>query len=160
MKPILVQMAVREWTMQAMHFACAMARGNDAKVILLHLLPVSDIRQLGTSYGISAPSRQEHADLWEYTNTAEDYDVPFSIQPIQCLSRLDAVVEAAHQYDAQTVFAYIPKSYIPYWQRYQARRLEHRLFAEHRQLYTLMKPETNLYRVPSIVTEPIRSPRA
>ena len=62
MNKILVQMAEENWTMEALHLACALARNSNSQVVLLQLIQVPNPSLLGTS--LSGQSVSDH----EYTN--------------------------------------------------------------------------------------------
>ncbi|NJO82847.1 MAG: universal stress protein [Blastochloris sp.] len=153
MKPILVQMANPPWTLQAIHFACAMARNHGTTVILLRLMPVHHPNYLGESYGGCMPTPKEDDALREYEATAEDYGVEFVIQPMQSAATLSAIVDAAEQLDVEMVFAYIASSRVPFWEKLQTWWLTHQLAAAHRQLFTLARlPHAN-QPAPLVITE-------
>lgn len=153
MKTILVQMSEPAWTMQALHLACALARNNMAQIILLRLMPVRHPSYLGTAFGNTPPANHEHNEMDEYAATAEDYGVALSVQPMQCVTTLEALVDAADQLDVDAVFAHISKSWLPYWQAFQTWNLKRQLSAAHRQLFTLdTMPQEDEY-VPAIMIE-------
>src|SRR5262245_49691972 len=104
MYTILVQKADDNWTMQALHLACAMARNTGAEVALLRLMQVQHLSYLGTPFGNNPPTHQEQNRLKEYALTAEDYGVELTLHSMQCTTLLDAVVEAAEYLDARVVF--------------------------------------------------------
>ncbi len=137
MKTILVQMSEPAWTMQALHLACALARNNSTQIILLRLIPVHHPSYLGTAFGNTPPADHEQHELDEYAATAEDYGVALSIQPMQCATTLDALVDAADQLNVDVVFAHPGKSWLPYWQAFQTWNLKRQLSAVQRQLFTL-----------------------
>jgi hypothetical protein len=149
MKTILVQMSDRHWTMPALHLACALARNANAKVVLLQLIHVRHPSYLGTTFGLTPPTLQEYADMDEYKATAEDYGVEMTIQPMQCISTFDAVVDAVHSLDADAVFANVPESRLPFWQKFQTWHLQHRIAP--RQLFVIDKLNQSIDRLPSIV---------
>jgi len=155
MKTILVQMTEKQWTMPALHLACALARNTQAQIILLQLMPVAHASYLGTQFGYTAPTPQELDDIDEYKATAEDYGITLTIQPMQCLTPLDAVVDAAGQLNADAVFAYVPKSPIPYWQKFQKWTLRRRLSAANRQLFMLDKSDEMNGRLPTITVRTV-----
>lgn len=135
---ILVQIADESWTMQAVHLAAALARNCGAKLVLFRLIPVRHLSYLGSEIGDTPVTSKEYMRLRSYEATAEDYGVEPTIASMQCISNLDAVAEGANQLNAQVVFARVPESRIPCWQRYQSWRLERRL--KQRTLYTLTNP--------------------
>lgn len=140
MKTILVQMADENWTLAAVNDACNLARKMDAAITLLRLMPVQHLSYLGTDFGISAPTTRQYQNMREYAAIAELYGVEMVIRDMQVVSALEAVADAADQLDADVVFAYVPKSHIPYWRKFQIRQLAHSLKSHHRQLFTLDKP--------------------
>lgn len=157
MTNILVQMAEENWTMQALHLACALARNSNSEVVLLRLMQVQNPNLLGTSFGGHSPNDQEYENLQEYAATAEDYGVSLVIQPMQCISALDAIVDAAEQLDTVVVFAQVLESRIPYWRRFQVWNLERRLRNQRRQLFTLDQPFDHIEWTPSITVTAVAS---
>ncbi len=153
MSTILVQMTNQSWTLQALHLACALARNNGARIILLRLMPVQHLSYLGTEFGSTPLSRQEYTAWLKYVATAEYYGVEMVRQSMQCWSELDAIADAADYVDAQVVFASIPRSRIPYMDRLQHWRLQRRLVKANRQLHTLEQSARNS-NIPSLVIEP------
>jgi hypothetical protein len=154
MYTILVQMADETWTGQALHFACALARNNGARIILLRLMQVQQLSYLGTEFGSTPLSSREYAAWLGYAATAEDYGVELVRQSMQCWSKLDALADAADYVGAQVIFAYIPHSRIPYMDRLQRRGLQRRLGKANRQLYTL-EPSAGNPGIPPIVMTPV-----
>jgi len=151
MYTLLVQMADEQWTMSALHLACALARNVGGKVVLLRLMQVQHPSYLGTAFGDRSPSETEYHDLKEYAATAEDYGLQLTVQPMQCATTLDAVADAAEQLDAFAVFAHVPESRIPYWRQFQIWNIERRLNAQNRQLFTLDQPIDYVKWMPSII---------
>lgn len=133
-------MADENWTLAAVNDACNLARKMDATITLLRLMPVQHLSYLGTDFGITAPTTREYQNMREYAAIAERYGVEMTVRPMQIVSALEAIADAADQLDADVVFAYVPKSHIPYWRKFQIRQLAHNLESHHRQLFTLDKP--------------------
>jgi hypothetical protein len=150
MKKIMVQVTNKQWTMQALHLACAMAQNSETTISLVRFMEVGHPSYLGTDMGNIAPTPQEYWELREYQATAEDYAVVLEMCSIQCLSPLDVIVQAADELEANVVFAHIPESAIPYWRRFQLWNLERSLKSQGRQLYTLDKPANVTDWVPSV----------
>ncbi len=143
-------MADETWTLQALHFACALARNYDARVILVRLMQVQHLGFLGTEFGSTPLSSKEYAAWLNYAATAEDYGVALVRQSMQCWSPLEAIADAADYVDAQVVFVHIPHSHIPYVDKLQRWQLQRRLGKANRQLYTLEPADENS-RTPSVV---------
>src|SRR5258708_6356199 len=140
MYTILVQMAEEKWTMEAMHLACALAHSTGAQVALLRLVQVQHPSYLGTSFGNRPPDKTEYQRLKEYAATAEDYGAGLTIYWMQCLSSLDALVEAADNLDATIVFAHVIPTWLPFWRKFQVWSMKRRLITNRRQLFTLDEP--------------------
>ncbi len=156
MDTILVQISNETWTIRALHFACALARSRGARVILLRLMQVQHLSYLGTEFGSTPLSAQEYTAAREYAATAQDYGVKLECQSMQCWSEPGAIADAADYVDAQVVFAHIPRSPIPFWDRLQCWSLQRRLARAKRQLFTLDQPESS-FSAPSIVIKPDRA---
>jgi len=154
---ILVEMAQAEWTMQAMHLACALARNMDAKVALLRLVQVEHLSYLGTAFGNRPPDDQEYRNLQELAATAEDYDVELTVFSKQCFSPLDAIAEAANHLNASLVFAQVPDSRIPYRRKVQIWTLKRQLWGRNRQLFTLDQLPGTIEWVPFVTVKAIAS---
>jgi len=150
MPTIMVQMAHHDWTLQALHLACAMSRNYKADVTLVRMLPVQHIGWLGTDYAHTPPTPEEYRHLQQYQATAHDYGVELSVIPMQYISLKEALVDAANELDAMAVFATLPRSGVSYWRKFQSWDMQRHLAAHHRMLYTLEQPSTNVERVPSI----------
>jgi hypothetical protein len=153
MKTIMVQMADRKWTMQALHLACALARNNHAEVVLLRLTPVKNLGLLGSELANVPPSDDEYEDLGRFGQTAEDYGVPMRVQPMQYTTLIDAIDQAAEFLGAQAVFAKLPQNAIPYWRKFQVWSLSRSLASRCCQLYTLDEPTTDVEWTPSVTVK-------
>jgi nucleotide-binding universal stress UspA family protein len=137
MSSILVQMADHEWTQRALHIACGLAREQKADVVLLRLMQVEHISYLGSEFGEAAFTHEEYTKIDLYAMIAEEYGVEVSIEQIQALSPLDAVVDAANTLDARVIFARVLPSAIPFLHTLRMHHLERRLRGSGRQLFTL-----------------------
>lgn len=147
---ILVQMSDFEWTLQAMHLACAMARNTHSGLALLHLMPVANPALLGTEVGVTPPATSERRRLNEYAMIAEDYGVDLALQPMQYESVTDALVQAAEHVGASVVFAHLSASGLPFWQRFRVWNLRRQLAAQGCRLFTLEQPELTGEWTPSV----------
>lgn len=146
----MVQMARHEWTSQALHLACAMARNQRISVSMIRMLPVQHAAWLGTELADPLLTHQEYQQVREYQRAAETYDVQWSLQSMQYITLGDALVEAATHLDAIAVFAALPQSKIPYLRKFQIWNLQHKMAAGHRMLYTLDQPNKSATWAPSI----------
>lgn len=144
---ILVHIGDFEWTMKAMHLACAMAHNTQSNLVLLQLRAVSNPALLGSGLGVDLPSSYEDNNLRKYLAVAEDYGVTFTLQPMAYVSRIDALIQAASEIDAVVVFTHFPKRILPLWDRLQQWSLRRQLAAQGCQLYTLSPSEQPEKRV-------------
>jgi hypothetical protein len=145
MKTIMVQMSDKQWTMEAMHLASALARNIDGKIILLRMVLANNPGLLG--WGIASPSAEEQRQLYEYSAIAEDYGVQFCIQPMQYISSTEATTQAVELFKVDVLFANIPRSSIPLWQKFRLWNMKRQLGNCH--LYTMTEEQ------PLHIKEPI-----
>jgi hypothetical protein len=120
---IMVQIADRQWTLEALHRACPLALEKHASITLMKMLPVQHLSWLGTEFGAMSFTDRDRALMRDYEATIEDYGVPFSSDTFQYATLADAIVQAADYVEADIVFATLPNSIIPYWRRFQLWRL-------------------------------------
>lgn len=150
---IVVQMSARQWTLQAMHLACAMARNTHARLVLLHLRPIKNPALLGSDVGLTAPTDSEYDDLDEYKMVAEDYGVSLIVQPMAYESWVDALVQTAEYLNASVVFAHPSEETNIVWRRFQQWQqwnLRRQLESHNCHLYTLDTPVQSEEWTPSI----------
>jgi hypothetical protein len=130
-------MAHPDWTLQALHLACAMARNTGVDVTLMRMIPVQHYGWLGTEMGNQIPTAQDFRLLNEYEKTAETYGVELTVVPMQYVSLKEAIVQAAHHLEAKAVFATLPQSSVAYWRKFQMWDLQRQLGARQFPLYSL-----------------------
>ncbi|MEO8395151.1 MAG: hypothetical protein ABI700_19295 [Chloroflexota bacterium] len=140
MEAIIVQMADNQWTEAALHLACAMARTTHSEIILLRMIETQHLSWLGTSLGVETFSPEESDRVWEYKAIAKRYGVEFSVEPMQWLSYVDAIVEASDLLNAEIVFASLPENRLSFMGKFQRWDLRRQLSQRHRTLYTLDQP--------------------
>lgn len=136
MKTIMVQMSDYAWTMEAMHYACALARNLEGQVILLRLSYINNPGLLG--WQVLPPTPYEYEEMKEYAAVAEDYGIAFSAQPMQFVSLIGALVQASAGLEACVLFAHLPPSRFSFWHKFRLWQLKHQLQNCH--LYTLDEP--------------------
>ena len=131
MATIMVQLAEYDWTLRALHSACPMARTHQTDVTLVRMVPVQHFGWLGSELAHAPLAGAEYETLLTYTNTVESYGTKLTIQTMQYTSLIDALVEAAHHLDAVAVFAVLPQSSFPLWQKFKTWDFHRRLPAQH-----------------------------
>ena len=152
MESIIVEMANSQWTEAALHLACAMARTTHSNVILLRMIETQHLSWLGASVDCDFFSAQDSERLWVYKAIAEKYGVEFSIEPMQWISYVEALVEASDQLNAEVIFASVPESRLPLMRKFQVWDLRRQLAQRHRTLYTLDQPVKSSTPTPQIAT--------
>jgi hypothetical protein len=152
---IMVQMAEPQWTLQALHLACAVARANGYPITLVKMVPVSHVGWLATELGYQHFTIEDRRLLQECSITAEDYGVPSSVKLFQYVTLSEAVVDAAEQFNPRIVFATLPHYKLPYWRKYLIWRMRHALEHQQRLLYTLEESLTPVQQTPSIIVPPL-----
>jgi hypothetical protein len=150
MSTIMVQISDRQWTMQAVHLACALARNTNASLVLLHLMNVRSPYLLGTEYGVIPPTRHELEDISELNRIAEDYGLEVTLQRMQYVAFTDALVQAVEHTRSAIVFLDLPENTFPFWRKLQLWNLRRQLRALGCRLYTLDEPEQTGEWMPSV----------
>ena len=124
---ILVQMEARPWTWEALSQACAEADATGARIVLVKLVPDSYLAWLCDDCDAYCFSEAETADIVDYQTLAADYGVPLSVRVFQYHNLEEGIVKAADELKANTVFATMPPSPVPFMHDAPLRHLEHRL---------------------------------
>jgi hypothetical protein len=123
---IMVQIADREWTLEALHAACLLARNTSAKIALVQMIPVQHPNWLGTDWGYLNVTAEEKDAFEDYQATIEDYGLECVPTLFQYATWAEGTLQAAEHVDAQTVFAPKPHSLLPIWTRFQVWMMQHR----------------------------------
>ncbi|MCB9437660.1 MAG: universal stress protein [Anaerolineales bacterium] len=154
MTTIMVQFSEEQWTLEAMHLASALARNLNSSVVLIYLSLTPNPGLLG--WGITPPTLAEERLIESYAAVAEDYGVVCRVQPVQFISLVDALAQTAQLLNASVLFAHIPSSSIPFWQRFQLWSLKIQL--GRCQLYTLDNQHIKQTQkpVPAIITHKVK----
>jgi len=137
---IMVVVGERQWTLRAIHLACAVARGNDGEVVLLHMVPVRHTWLLGTDLGFADYTLEDRRALAKVTQIPATYGVCCSVCLFQYDGYFSGLVDAAEQFDTPIIFALLPHRLVPLWHEIELRWLKRALANRHRSLYTLEQP--------------------
>lgn len=135
MENVVVQIADPQWTNQAVHLASALARNMNARVTLLYLILVRNPGLLGSQIATPAPTWQEQAQFQGYSTICEDYGVECVLQPMQYVSQLDALQDAASILHARVLFVKRPDNPFSLRNRFWAWYLQRGMQATGCQLY-------------------------
>jgi hypothetical protein len=137
MSTIMVQVTDQTQTLAALHFACALARSNQGRIVLLKLIPVSQPGWLGTEWGYMNFTDKDQQALKGYEKVVVSHGIDVKACLLQVMSTRDGIISAADSVDAQIVFAQLSHSIIPFWHAWQTRILRRSLEQHQRHLYML-----------------------
>jgi hypothetical protein len=112
---LMVVVGEQEWTEQALHLACTLARQHKGSIFLVKLVPVRHPLMLGTEAAYLNFSGEDERYLEELAATIEDYNVPYQAHVCGYANYQNAVKQIADTLDAAVVFAASPPSAIPFW---------------------------------------------
>jgi hypothetical protein len=132
---IMVQTGEYRPTLEAVHLASAIARNQQATLVLVEMIAVSQPAWLGTELGNIGRTERTRQEMESYCAVAEEYGVPVTVQPFQYITLLGAITDAADYVDARLVFVVLPKVAIPLWHRFRVWLLRQRLESRGRQLF-------------------------
>jgi hypothetical protein len=141
METIMVAAGERQWTLGAMHLACALARNMGKDLVLVQMVSVSQPSYLGANFAHWNDTAEDQARMRDYVHTAEDYGVNLSVTVFEYINFVPGLAQAAEHADADVVFATLPNSAIPYLRRLRLWNLRREL--KRRTLYTL-DPDTRM----------------
>jgi hypothetical protein len=112
---IMVQIDEPQWTQSVMRSACALAQRQNARIVLVKLVPVRHALYLGTGMGYLDLDEQEVLSLQKYADMAADCHVDCDIKVYQYWDLFRAINDAAGWLGASTVFARLPRSRFFFW---------------------------------------------
>lgn len=138
---LMIVLGERDWTLKALHLACAVARTNGWPLILVKMVLAPHPMALGTPAGRVNFTAEEELQLQDFSATAEDYNVPFELVINQYVNYYHALTDLAEQLAVQIVLAEPPTSFIPFYAKIQLWFLRHHLKAAGCTLYTLQEAE-------------------
>ena len=149
---IMVQIADRAWTLDAVHCACRMGRRSPAVIALISMIPVQHPGWLGTEWGNMDFSDAAKDDLEDYQATVLDYGLDCRLVSCQYMDIADALGDAAEQLDAAVIFAQLPRTLLPAWRHLQVWLLRRRFSKQQRQWFELPLSPAEI----SAIDEPAR----
>jgi hypothetical protein len=155
---IMVVVGEHQWTLGAIHLACAVARSNGSEVVLLHMVPVRRTWFLGTDLGLVDFTLEDQRGLTEYAQIPASYGVCFSVCVFQYDAYVSGLLNAAEQLDTLIVFAVPPRGFFALWHEIKVRWLKRALSNRHRSLYTLEQPDDAVKWTPLITLAPETAP--
>lgn len=150
-RTIIVQLATPEWTLKAIHLACAMASRTGAGVALVRMIPVPHIGLLGEEMGEVRLSDREQALAQQCYTVATDYGITLQLVRFQYFSLAEALVQVVPYLDAQAIFAHLSPISFPFWHRFRVWLLQSKLQLLNCDLYTLDTPVNQPETAPFIL---------
>jgi len=151
MSTIMVQIMDPQKTLEALHFACALAHGQHTKVVLVKMVPVEHLSWLGSELGNHYFTDDDNQALRNYREIACSYDVEVETQTYQYTTFTSAIVQAADYVDARIIFAELPPSAVPLWYRFRAWLVRQALAERGKSLYLLEKGASPNFGAPSVL---------
>jgi hypothetical protein len=154
---VLVVLDEPEWTLGAIHLACAVVRSRGGKVVLLQMVPVRHPTYLGSDLAYLDFTFEQQRRLSEYQLLTSDYGVDFSVCVLPYDTYAGSLVDAAEQLGATVVFARFHRHWIPGWDALDRWWVERSLAHHGRELHTLEPPDGDAGWTPQLTFVP--SPR-
>ena len=147
---LIIILGERDWTLKALHLACAVVRTNQWQLVLVKMVLAPHPLALGTPAGRVNFTADDELQLQDFSATAEDYNVPFELVLNHYVNYYSAITDIAEQLSAHIVLAPPQPSYFPFWSKIQLWFLRHHLEAAGRTLYTLQEVEPRPNWAPSL----------
>jgi len=138
---IMVVLGRPEWTLPAIHLACAVVTDCGGQVILLQMVPVRHPTHLGTDLGYLDFGPEEQREVEEYRHVTSTYGVGFSVCVFQYMAYASGLVDAADRFEATAVFARLPRRLVPWWGALERGWVRRALSHRRRGFYSLEPPE-------------------
>lgn len=137
---ILVQMESHAWTMEALRQACVEAKATGAAIVLVKMLPDDYLAWFCDECDTYCFTEADTADIRTYEALAQEYNVPISVRVFQYQDLEDGIIKAADELGANTVYAVVPPSAIPFFHDAPLRHLQHELSEHHHTLHPVSLP--------------------
>lgn len=134
---ILVQMDDRPWTWQALTQACEEAQESNASIVLVKLLPQDYLAWICDDCNAYVFTAADTDDIRDYQDLADSYEVPLSIRVFEYHDLAQGIVKAADEMGAESVYAVVPPSAIPFMHDAPLLQLEHALHEHHHELHAV-----------------------
>lgn len=134
---ILVQMDARPWTWEALTQACREAKETGASIVLVKLLPQDYLAWICDDCSAYIFTEADTADIRDYQALAESQHVPLSIRVFEYHNLEQGIVRAADELSAESVYAVVPPSALPFMHDAPLRHLEHALHEHSRALHAV-----------------------
>ena len=134
---ILVQMDSRPWTLHALTQASQEAKASGASIVLAKLLPDDYLAWWCDDCSAYMFTEADTADIRDYQSLVATYGVELTVRVFQYHNLEQGIIKAADELSAETVFAVVPPSAIPFMHDAPLRHLEHAQHEHHHQLHAV-----------------------
>ena len=124
---IMVAVADHDWTLNVLQDACTLARETGSTIALVQMVPVQHHQWLGTELGYFLLTREDQQHFAEYEALLAEAGVEYQTTVFQYMSLTEAIVQATEHMHAQTIFAHLPTSIVPFWTKVRTVLLHRRL---------------------------------
>ena len=151
---IMLVIGDADWTVNAIHLACTIARREGRELVIVKMLPMQHTGWLGAPQDFTALTRDERHLLSNCLSTADDYGVTATSEFFQYVDLPEAIRQAAEHYEASTVFAMLPHYRLAFWGKLMNNQLERQLHQQHCTLHTLAPSNAQGDWTPSVVVTP------
>ena len=133
---IMIVPGDRQWTQQAMHLACAMARDAGTAVVAVWMVNVNHPLRLGDVYRVNQAANERDMPP-DCAATAADYGVDYQTLVFNYADFVNGLASAAEQVNAAAIFMPPHHGSFGAWDRFLLWRLRR---AAKRTIYTLESP--------------------
>jgi hypothetical protein len=150
---ILIVWGEPEWTVQALHLACALVGHGRGEVVLAKMTLVGSPLNLGMDNTGRSLSRHDRRSLADYHRLALGYETTLRLASCQYSDRHGGVMSLVRRYRPLTLFVEPAKAGVPglaRWREWWLRRAVERAGC---QLETLTQPPDTTNWVPSVSVE-------
>lgn len=116
---IMVQIADRQWTLEALRAACAIARKPSTIILLVKMVPVQHLGWLGSDWGNLNFSAHERTDFEHYQAIIAEYGHECIPVLFQYTTWIEGMIQTVAYVNADIVFAPKPRIILPLWRRFR-----------------------------------------
>lgn len=140
LQQILVQMADEKWTTAALTVAIEKAGQSGGEIALVEFLPADALNWHGLEASEYEYSESEREEIQKFQRMAREAGVKLTLHCYKTDSLEGTIVRAADTLQADTVFATVPHSALPFLHDRPIKHLSHVLEEHHHHLFTVDQP--------------------
>lgn len=129
---ILLSCAERNWTSDALAYACKLAGSQNVRIVLVQCVPVNHPEWLGTEWAYMNYTAEQERNLDWYQKAATSAGIECDSLVMPYVSLVPALAQVADEMGATLVLARLPWSFVPFWRALQKWILQRHLAKEGR----------------------------